>query len=189
MADVPKHVEIILRYDRVFRSQILYEAIALEAVLDSIIAQYFCPDKAKHPAFVSFIFQEGEISFGKKIRMVANIMKHSYPDLKEAFGFLPKRLDVLRQLRNKFAHSEVVLPEAPPPPERAEGVTLRYIKRGALVEEFVSRGEIDDLVKECFDLHIVALLLAILVGKRATEQAEPEEEKAFISVARALGKR
>ena len=103
MVDVPANVQIVLAYDRLFRSQVLYEAIALEAVLDRIIAWHFCPDQTKHGLLFTLIFREGEIGLGKKIRMVAKLLRHSYSDLKDTFGFVIKRLDVLRKLRNKFA--------------------------------------------------------------------------------------
>jgi len=186
MVDVPKHIEFILTYDRYFRSQILYEAIALEASVDRIIARHFCPDEAKHGELVSFVFQEGEIGFNKKIRIVENLLKHSYPELKQAFGFLPKRLHALRELRNQFAHSEVVLPESPPPPEKAEGITLRHIKNGRVIDEFVSRDKVDALVNESNYIHLAAILLEMLIRKRVTKQLAEFDQEDIIRLVEAV---
>ena len=189
MGEVPRHIEIVLGYDRAFRSQIIYEAIALESLLDGIIAWHFCSDATKHPLLFTLIFKEGEISFGKKIRMLSKLLKQCYPDLKPTFGALPKRLNALRELRNRFAHSEVVLPDEPPPPDSAAGVTLRYFRDGALVDEFIQKTRIDAIVADCMYLHVMALALQTMIKGRATGERREDQEQGLMAVAEVLKKR
>lgn len=118
--------------------------------------------------------------------MLTKLLKHSYPDLWAAFGFLPNRLELLRELRNKFAHSEVVLSDAPPPAESAEGVTLRYFKEGKQVDEFVSRAEVDRRIAECLDLQMTALLLENVMKGRACGNADTRQEAACCAGATAI---
>lgn len=143
MVDVPKHIQVILEYDRLFRSHLLYEAIALENLVDKMIAWYFSAEESKHALMFSLVFREGEIGFSVKIQILRKLLKKAYRDLQPAFGYLPKALDELRVLRNKFAHSEVVLPDDPPEAGSADGVTLRYLRDGTKVEEFIPRAVVD----------------------------------------------
>jgi len=131
MVDVPKHVQVILEYDRLFRSHVLYEAIDLESRVDKMIAWYFSPDESRHALMFSFVFREGEIGFSTKIQILRKLLRKAYPDLQQAFGWFPKALDQLRVLRNKFAHSAVVLPDNPPAAEMADGVTPTPLRGSA----------------------------------------------------------
>lgn len=186
MVDVPKHIQIILEYDRLFRSHLLYEAIELEGRLDKIIAWHFCSDEAKHGLLFSLVFREGEIGFSAKIQVLRKLLKNAYPDLKDAFGYMASALHRLRALRNKFAHSQVVLPNDPQAVEEATGVTLKYFKDGREVEEFVSREAVDRQMEECKYLGVVAVILELLIEKRSCGTASPEEEERFKALATAL---
>lgn len=189
MDEVPRHIEIVLAYERLFRSQIISEAIALESVVDEIVAWHFCADDRKHPLLFTLIFKEGEISFGKKIRILAKLLRQCYPDLKSTFGTLPKRLDALRSLRNKLAHCDVVLPDEPASPGAAEGVTLRYFKDGEQVEEFIARRQVDRTVAECRYLQVMALALRVMIQGRATGERRIDQEEGLIAVAEVLKQR
>lgn len=189
MAEIPSHIQTILEYDRLFRSQLIYEAIALEGQLDKIIAWHFCPDEAKHGLLFSLVFREGQIGFSAKIQVIRKLLKHAYPELREGFGHLPKALDRLRALRNKFAHSEVVLPDDPPSADSASGVTLKSWKDGSQVQEFVSRASVDQQLKESMVLLVTAVVLEDLLRKRALGTANSKDEAGSIALAKTLSAR
>jgi hypothetical protein len=185
MIEVPNHIQLVLDYDRLFRSQVLYEGIALESAVDQVIAWHYCSEPYKHASLFSFVFRDGEITFGKKIRILSSIMKESYPELAETFSSLRKQLDRLRVMRNKFAHSELVLPENPPDPKSAAGVTLRYYEKGKEKEAFVPKADIDRLVDDCRQLHLAALMLCEILKRRALKKSDERSEGSLIRVARA----
>jgi hypothetical protein len=188
--DVPAHIQRTFAYDRLFRSQLLYHAIALEGVVDEIIAWHFCPDPAKHGLFFASLFREGEIGFAKKIRILRRLFRASYPDLDEPFRFLLKRLEILRELRNKFAHSRLVLPDEAPPAEEADGVRLRYLKaNGEEAEELVARSAVDQQVKEHANILMVGLWLRVIIEGRATGSADPKKEADLVDFVRWLKQR
>ena len=185
--DVPEHIQRILAYDRLFRSQLLYQAISLEGVVDEIIAWHFCPDPMKHGLFMALLFREGEIGFAKKIRILRRLHRASYPDLDEPFKFLLKRLELLRELRNKFAHSRLVMPDEAPPADKAEGVRLGYLKAsGEWVEEYVARSTVDQQVKEHANDLWVARRLQLIIEGRVTGKPDPEKEVLLINFVRWL---
>lgn len=186
MVDVPKHIQVILEYDRLFRSHLLYEAIALENLVDKMIAWYFSAEESKHALMFSLVFREGEIGFSVKIQILRKLLKKAYRDLQPAFGYLPRALDELRVLRNKFAHSEVVLPDDPPEASIADGVTLRYLRGGTKVEEFIPRAVVDRQMEKCEFLQVVAIVLSILIEKRSRGTASAEEEANFKALSESL---
>ncbi|MGE0864516.1 MAG: hypothetical protein AB7P34_11500 [Vicinamibacterales bacterium] len=187
--ETPRHISIAIMYDRAIRSQILFEAIALESVLDSIIAWLFCADEGKHPLLFSLIFGDGQISFSKKIVILRKLIRQIYPDLNNEFGWLPNRLDRIRMLRNKFAHAEGVLPDNPPPPERRSGATLRYFKDGKRIEEFISKDYVDDVIAESRYLQITATMLQVVVSDRATGCVHDDQLNGLRAAAALLKKR
>lgn len=187
--EVPKHIELVLAYDRLFRSQIIYEAIDLEGFVDKMIAWYFCPEKAKHGLLFASLFREGELGLSKKLRILKRLLVASHPDLLKVGGFWIKKLDKLRDLRNKFAHGKLVLPDDPPPAEKAEGVSLRWPKpNGEEAEEFISKTFIDRWVSECRHLGVAGLCLELIVEKRETGNVDPKQEDALITLIGAIQK-
>ena len=98
-----------------------------ESIIEQIIATHFCSDQAKQLSFMSLIFKDGEITLSTKIRMLRKLLRQCYPDLYGEVSPLIRRLDKTRELRNKFAHSELVF--------EGQEVMLRYYKDGRIVTE------------------------------------------------------
>ncbi len=133
-----RHLELTFKYDRMYRSQIIYEATAIEGQIESIIASHYCPDEERHLSFISLLFNRAEVPLSKKIEILEVLLKDHYPDLLEELPGLINKLDSIRRLRNKFAHAELLLDEEKLK-EVPKGVYLRRIDRnGKVVTDFIS---------------------------------------------------
>jgi len=167
-------IQLARDHDRLVRSQIVYEAITLESVVDRIIATHFCSDESKHPAFFSFIFRDGEISFSNKIRILKKILGASYPSLAKISSALAKKLDSMRDLRNKFAHSELVLPSGDEPSNL--DIKLKYYRNGHLEVESLSEADITRQINDCRLWHVTLELIAVFVKQVARgEQSQADK--------------
>jgi hypothetical protein len=145
--------------DRMVRSHVIYEAIALEGVVEQIITTHFCQEELRDYGFSRYCF-EGEISFKNKIRILRTLLKTCYPDIRERVPLLPGKLDRIRQLRNKFAHSALSLKENRLAEEDRLGVFLLAINHGEETQEFISIESINELMKQIGNPHIHGLRLA-----------------------------
>jgi hypothetical protein len=180
-----KHqIEYTLNVDRLFRSQIIYEVISLEAEVETIVASYFCGDVAKHPLFFELVF--GEITFSQKTKILRKILKLAFPELLETFKPLLNGMDTVRTLRNRFAHQQSVLPVAPHSGELPESIKLRSYRDGQVVEEEVTRSAVDAAVSDCRTLHFCAYILKTLVGHRVDHGEPHAEEESYVSLAKNL---
>lgn len=107
---IPKEIlEKVYNRDRQYRSQIIYLATIIDDYISQCIAWHFCTDPKKHLAFMSLLFNRGEVPFSKKIDIFEFILKNEYPDLHKETKGLKNKLEKLRELRNKFAHSTLAL--------------------------------------------------------------------------------
>jgi hypothetical protein len=169
-----REAELTLSYERLFRSQIIAEAILLERLLDRIIAAYFCPDESKHVLLYSFLFRDTEISFNSKRIVVKKLLKRAFPPIWESFSFFANRLEKLGEFRNKFAHCEIVLPEALEAPSALDGVTLRYYKGGEEVTEHIPSATVKRWVEECRCLASagIVLLTALRIAQKRVLEGE-----------------
>jgi hypothetical protein len=161
-----RHVTITLELDRMVRSHILYEAIALEGMVDQVIAWHFCPNEEKHIWFSSLIFRKGEVTFSKKIEILETILKQFYPDINADMPGLVTRLQNIRKIRNEFAHSELVLDEDKLLEKVPEGIYLRSIKDGKVIEKFFRQEDMNERVKLANNLGMFLLYLYLEVRNR-----------------------
>jgi hypothetical protein len=158
--------------DRLVRSHIIYEAISLESMVDQIIAWHFCPDETKHLWFQSLLFRVGEVPFSNKIRILKKLLRECYPDIWESVPGLTNKLDDIRDLRNKFAHSELVLDEDKVREADDRGVFLRSVQDGKIVEEFISKEMADKVVKDNTHFHVLMVCVLGEVQNRAQGKEE-----------------
>jgi hypothetical protein len=186
--ELKKHIELIQHYDRIFRSQVLWEAISLEESLATIIAKHFCSSDEKHELFFALIFQEGQISFAAKIKIFRKMLKICYPTWKPILDPWITRLDSIRDIRNKFAHGRLVLPNAAPTGLAAalssEGVTLERFSGGKRVQEFIPETYIRSLVSDAKHLGIVGLLIQFLIDNRAQNPPSQSKEDSLLEDAK-----
>lgn len=130
------------------------------------------------------LFREGEMGLSKKLNSLRKILKNSHPSLVQPFAFWLERLKRLNELRNKFAHSQLVLPEDPPPPEQAAGIHLKCINRsGQQVEEFVERKVVDNHVKDNRYLVIAGYCLLEIVKGRTLGDTKKERDLLELAMA------
>jgi hypothetical protein len=187
---ISPEIEVLFGRDRLMRSQIIYEAINLEAAVERIITFHFCPSADKQDLFVSLMFSEGQVSFSQKLAILRKLLKLCYPKLATAFKFLLDRLEKLRKLRNEFAHLRLDLPAAPSSTDlAAEEIRLRTLKDGKRDTRVVTREEVDRVVHDCRDLEVACILLAMAVQKTAKGEADAELFETTASLGQQIGKR
>jgi hypothetical protein len=171
--ELQRRISRTFEMDRMVRSHIIYETTAIEGVVDSIISWHFCPDENKHIWFQSLLFRDGEISFSKKIIILQKILKEFYPDLNKSVKGLTKKLDDIRMLRNKFAHSELMLDEDKIKEADDKGVFLKSIKDGKVIEEFIPLELAEKVVNDntIFNLIMVCILFEVQNRVQGKEEA------------------
>lgn len=179
-----KYIQSLFDHDRVIRSHVIYEATAIEGMVENIVAWHFCPDAEKHLLFTGLMFVTAEVAFSKKTAILMKVLKNSYADILDDLPGLENDLDSVRRFRNKFAHKELVLDEDKLN-ARKDGIWLRSINRdGKLVEEFMSREETDKRVRAAQRLHWYVFYIWLEVQRRAQGQ-QPNHLKGFLEVIKA----
>jgi hypothetical protein len=143
------------KFDQEARGKIIYAAVRVESVIEQIIAEHFCDEKDK-AMFISLMFIVGQVTFSQKLIILKKLFKEFYPDLLKLFPKMFNRLEKLRELRNKLAHSRIGYSFYTDREERRRsfneksvpGTTLEYYKDGYVVHEDISRGQIEETLAE-----------------------------------------
>jgi hypothetical protein len=163
-------LEAIMNRDRYYRSQIIYLETTINTQISECIAWHFCQDEKKHLAFMALLFNRGEIPFSKKIDIFEFILKKDYPDLyAECKGFISK-LNALRRIRNKFAHSSLVLDDLIKLHKQKveNGIYIRTLDReGNKKDEFFSEDDLKARTDEYTDLMFELIKLTWEFERRA----------------------
>jgi hypothetical protein len=84
---------------------------------------------------------------------------------------LRSRLDNIRKLRNEFAHAELVLEESKllgKDGKAPDGIYLRSIKNGKVVDKFWRQEELDERLKLAMELGLFVLYVYAEVKNRVT---------------------
>src|SRR5437588_8208059 len=106
-----KRIQLLFEHDRVIRSHAIYEASAIERMIESVIAWHFCPDEEQHLSFTSLMFVSTEVMLRKKIDILEQLLENYYPDILKDLPNIINDLHSVRRFRNKFAHDELILDE------------------------------------------------------------------------------
>lgn len=88
-----------------FRGKIINHAIYIEMILSDTLAYYFCNDEEKKNLCFSIVFNNIELTFSAKIKILDTIFKINEPELKAKFPKLIDKLTNIRNCRNRIAHS------------------------------------------------------------------------------------
>ena len=138
-------------FDQKARTQIIHHGIYLEGLIGDIIACHYGPKEEKHA-----------LTFFKRISSLDKLLKQFYPDIYAATPGLIPGLHNIREVRNDFAHGELILEEAKllgnqgKPPD---GIFLRTNEKGKVVEKFWPETEIDERLKLASDLGLLVLFV------------------------------
>ncbi len=175
-----KYIAVVFEHDRVIRSHAIYEATAIEGLIESIVAWHFCPDADKHLSFIALMFVTAEVPFSQKIEILLKVLKNSYADIVMDIPGLENKLNSLRKFRNKLAHSELVLDDKKID-ARKLGISLRSVgRKGKLVEEFISAEQCDERIKAAQRLRWYVFYIWLEVQRRAKGE-KPNEFKALLT--------
>lgn len=171
-----RSVDKRLEHNRSTRSEVISIVIQIESHIEQTIAWHFCSDEKKHAAFISFLFMDGQITFSQKITILKKIMRSFYNDINSQISSIYNQLDKIRELRNKFAHSQLEIPypewitetrtkEALKP--LAEGIDFTYFKDGRMVNEFLPLEKIKESIGKAYVLNQVVYRLSEEIRKRS----------------------
>ena len=179
-----KYVQMLFEHDRVIRSHAIYEATAIESLIENIVAWHFCPDTEKHLLFIGLMFITAEVSFSKKINILIKVLENSYSDILKDIPRLANDLNSVRRFRNKFAHNELNLHEDKLAAMK-DGIHLRSINRdGQMVEDFIPTAEADKRIKAAQRLRWYVFYIWLEVQRRVKgEQAN--QLKGFLDAIKA----
>jgi hypothetical protein len=172
-------VQSLFEYDRLIRSHTIYEATAIEGVIENIIAWHFCPEEEKHLSFTALMFVRAEIPFSKKIDILERLLKDHYRDILDDIPGIINDLNSLRRFRNKFAHNELIIEE-----DKLEviptGIWLRSLNRdGVVVEEFISSEDADKRIAAAYNLRWYMFYIMLEVEIRVVG-GEHNQHKGFL---------
>src|SRR6266567_3452574 len=67
--------------DTKLRARVINSAIEIDDWIERLIAFHFCPDDAHQILFRSLLFRIGEVTFSRKIKILRELLKQSYPDI------------------------------------------------------------------------------------------------------------
>ncbi len=161
-----KRVRLLFEQDRLIRSHAIYEATAIEGMIETIIAWHFCPDEEKHLSFKALMFVSTEVMLRKKIGILEHLLRNYYKDILEDLPNIINDLNSVRNFRNKFAHHELILDEDK---VKKDGISLRSINRnGKVVEEFISSEDADKKIRMAQTTKWYVLYLWLEIQNRAT---------------------
>jgi hypothetical protein len=174
-----KYVQMLFEHDRVIRSHAIYEATAIESLIENIVAWHFCSEAEKHLLFTGLMFVTAEVAFSKKIQILMKILQDSYADILNDIPGLENDLDSLRRFRNKFAHNELILDDEKLKAMK-DGIWLRSINRdGKLVEEFISREDTDKRIRAAQRLRWYVFYIWLEVEHRVKGE-QPNQLQGFL---------
>ena len=174
-----KYVQMLFGHDQVIRSHAIYEATAIESLIENIVALHFCPDTDKHLFFVGLMFVTAEVPFSKKIEILMKVLQNSYPDILDDLPRLEKDLTSARRFRNKFAHNELILDDDKLKAMK-DGIWLRSINRdGKLAEDFISREDTDKRIRSAQRLRWYMFYVWLEVQRRAKGE-QPNQLRPFL---------
>lgn len=159
--------EKIFSRDRQYRAQLIYLATTIDDYISQCIAWHFCTDPKKHLAFMSLLFNRGEVPFSKKIDIFEFILKTEYPDLHQETKGLKDKLDKLRELRNTFAHSTLAM-ELDKLKKADTGIYVTKLgRKGAKEVEFFSEEDLKARTDEYSNMLFRLMELAWEFERRA----------------------
>lgn len=102
-SELVKQADVEYKLATRIRAPFLEQAIVIDRLIADIISQHFCPDEEKRTLFFSLITNGITLSFHASINVFEKLLKLCYPDLYEKHLF--KKLDTIRNFRNRIAHS------------------------------------------------------------------------------------
>jgi hypothetical protein len=166
---IERHAEASERFKSLISSEIVQKAVLIEAKLEVIIAFHFCDDRDKWLSFRSLIFHDGEITFSQKIRICQKLFKEHYPLIYEQVSPMFKRLDKIRELRNKLAHSKILPPEFNDPQ-----VYMEYYKNGQIIKELVDSETNKAIIEDAAGCnYFLGLIEGDMEAQRSIGKARP----------------
>lgn len=162
-----QHRQAMVRYENLTGSRIVQGAVLVEAKLENIIAFHFCDDQNKWLSFRTLLFLDGEISFSKKIEICKKLMREHYHAIFEQISPMFKRLHKVRELRNKFAHSRILVPNYNDP-----RLMMEYHRNGQVIQEAIDTPENEQIILEATGCHFfLGLILGEMMRQKAVGQA------------------
>jgi hypothetical protein len=127
----------------------------------------------------------GQITFSQKLTILKKLFKEFYPDLLKLFPKMFNRLEKLRELRNKLAHSRIGYSFHIDREEREKSLnekstTLEYYKDGYVVHEDIPSGQIEETLAEANAYQSILGWIEMEVKNRAKNKKNTNFQIALI---------
>ena len=143
------------------RGRYLSFTSVLETMLSEIITKYFCNNDQRKGLFFTEIANGQAMSFSIKINILSKIIKKDYRDILLKYPDIIKRLNVIRDFRNKLAHAAVDLSEDALEKDGRFGVGFITFKNG---KRHIKHVSLEDSINNYHDIAKVILILRELKG-------------------------
>jgi len=105
LVEIIVEIRKLLSLSEKIRGSLLDLAIYNEGILSNIISQHFCPDDDRRALLFTLILNSADLKFSTKIEIFKNLLKLQYQSLIPKYPNVIKKLDRLRDFRNKLVHS------------------------------------------------------------------------------------
>ncbi len=140
------------KINRDIRGSILELSVTLEQMTTICISSFFVKNTPDQWLFTQTIFNESEISFSNKIRILEKIVHLRFQKFEKKHSNLFKKLNRIRKLRNRLAHTMPDLTAE----RRIEDVQrfkirLEYYEDGKIMHHVLSIDDVSKAKKEATD--------------------------------------
>lgn len=159
-----KQLDKLYALDRHIRGSYILQANWIENLITEGIAQHFCPNDPERKNFmISLVLKE--IFFSPKINIYLNLIELEYPKANVKLKEFRKRLEEIRNLRNRLAHAVLDTSDDFLNKKQTDRIRLQYYKDGKKEFQEITTGEIDSFLGDT-----TAVMLIILdINKHITE--------------------
>ena len=145
-----KHLEKV----QYFRTVIIEGATTLETQLEWIISSYFSKDSNNYALFNYLFFGENiQLGFHDKILMFEKLLGTSMKDVHKKYPDLLTKLNRIRKVRNRFAHSETQNSNPKKIKLMKKQIFLILVEKGEVKEVDYTFVFIKEVIKDFFYLN------------------------------------
>ena len=89
------------------RGAFIEQTIWIDHLLSDMLAVFFCADQSKRALLFSEVLTGQDFRFSTRISLLEAVLEKLRPDLAKPAESLIKKLDKIRRLRNRLAHSHL----------------------------------------------------------------------------------
>lgn len=163
-----KQLDQLYALDRHIRGSYILQTNWIENLITESIAYHFCHNDAeRRNLMISLVLKS--VNFSSKINMYLNLIELEYPKANVKLKEFGKRLEVIRNLRNRFAHAVIDTSDEFLKKEQTDRIRLEYYKDGKKEFQEITVSEINVMLGDTSAVMVIILD----VHKHITENTKP----------------